>query len=167
MVGAECPFKGYSLCTKCDVGHILVNNSFCESTCLTRTTCSYVTEGRANPRISFQVQSTMYSVHVLSTCTQYMYSVHVLSTCTRVVESAENTSTGTDWHWHWVRHWVNTVWHWVKLQLKFTHKPVKTWIFTKTSAIPVPKHAADAALALERHWHWVGHCQWHWHFRRP
>ena len=37
----------------------------------------------------------------------------------RVVESAENTSTGTDWHW--VRHWVNTGWHWVKLQLKFTH----------------------------------------------
>ena len=95
------------------------------------------------------------------------YELRYHCAAVRVVESAENTSTGTDWHWHWVRHWVNTVWHWVELQLKFTHEPVKTWIFTKTSAIPVPKHAADAALALERHWHWVGHCQWHWHFRRP
>ena len=55
-------------------------------------------------------------------------------------------STGTDWHW--VRHWVNTGYHWVELQPKFTRKPVKTRILTKTSAIPVPKYGADAALAL-------------------
>ena len=29
----------------------------------------------------------------------------------------------------------------------------------------VPFHRKN--VPLTRHWHWIRHCQWHWHFRRP